>query len=347
MKTHKERIKELQCLLKKEKLEAVVINRPLEAGFLTGFHLEGCVLFVSKTNAWAFVPQMLFDHFKAKVPFVEAVASNDMKDAAIAQIKKCNFKIKKVAFQPETETYLDGVFWKKHGLIEKEGLTASLRLTKKGTELTATRKACQIAAKAFDIIKPKIKAGRTEISVARELEGIMQSMGATGPSFDTIVAFGSNSALPHHETSMRVLKKNEAVLIDYGCVYNFYRSDRTRTFFYGKADAKFKKVHAIVAASHNKGIKALKSGVKASSIDKVCRDEIMDKGYGQYFIHGTGHGVGLEIHEEPRVNSVSKHILKEGMILTVEPGIYLNGKFGVRIEDTLLVKKKGYEILTK
>ncbi|MCK5582860.1 MAG: aminopeptidase P family protein, partial [Elusimicrobiales bacterium] len=226
-------------------------------------------------------------------------------------------------------------------------LTAFLRLTKKGAELKAVRKACHIAAKAFDIIKPKIKEGRTEISVARELEHIMQLMGATGPSFDTIVAFGPNSALPHHETSTRVLKKNEAVLIDYGCVYDFYRSDRTRTFFYGKADAEFKKVHAIVAASHRKGIKALKSGIKASTIDKICRNEIMDKGYGEYFIHGTGHGVGDEIHEEPRVNAKSKYVLKEGMVLTVEPGIYLNGKFGVRIEDTLLVKKNGYEILTK
>ncbi|MBU2530604.1 MAG: aminopeptidase P family protein [Elusimicrobia bacterium] len=347
MKTHKERIKELQSLLKKEKLDAVVINRPLEVGFLTGFYLDGCVLLVSKTNAWAFVSQMLFEHFKSKVPFIETLASNDMKSAAIAQIKKNKFKIKKVAFQPETENYVNGMFWKTHGLLEKAGLTASLRLTKNEAELKAIRKACYIASKAFDIIKPRIKAGRTEISVARELEHIMQSMGATGPSFDTIVGFGANSAMPHHETSMRVLKKNEAVLIDYGCVYDFYRSDRTRTFFYGNADAEFKKVHAIVVASHQKGMKAVKSGIKASSIDKVCRDEIMDKGYGQYFVHGTGHGVGLEIHEAPTVNSKSQDILKEGMILTVEPGIYLHGKFGVRIEDTLLVKKKGYEILTK
>ena len=347
MTIYKERIKELQHLLKKNKLDAVVINRTLEVGFLTGFYLDGCVLLVSKTNIWGFIPQMLFEHFKTSAPFVEAVAANDIKGAAIAEIKKNKFKIKKTAFQPETETYVDGMFWKKHGLIEKAGLTAFLRLTKKGAELKAVRKACHIAAKAFDIIKPKIKEGRTEISVARELEHIMQLMGATGPSFDTIVAFGPNSALPHHETSTRVLKKNEAVLIDYGCVYDFYRSDRTRTFFYGKADAEFKKVHAIVAASHRKGIKALKSGIKASTIDKICRNEIMDKGYGQYFIHGTGHGVGLEIHEEPRVNAKSKYVLKEGMVLTVEPGIYLNGKFGVRIEDTLLVKKNGYEILTK
>ncbi len=347
MMIHKERIKELQYLLKKEKLDAVVINRPLEVGFLTGFYLDGCVLLVSRTTVWGFIPKMLFEHFKSKVPFVEASASNEMKSSVIAEIKKNKFKIKKTVFQPEAETYVDGMFWKKHGLIEKPGLTASLRLRKKGAELKAIRKACHIAASAFKIIKPKIKAGRTEISVARELEDIMQSMGATGPSFDIIVAFGPHAALPHHETSKRVLKKNEAVLIDYGCVYDFYRSDRTRTFFYGKADAEFKKVYAIVEASHREGIKALKSGIKAASIDKICRNVITDKGYGQYFVHGTGHGVGLEIHEAPTVNSKSKAVLKEGMILTVEPGIYLNGKFGVRIEDTLLVKKNGYENLTK
>ncbi len=334
-------------MLKKEKLDAVVINRPLEVGFLTGFFLDGCLLLVSRTNVWGFVPKMLFEHFKVKVPFVEAVASNDMKGTLMAQIKKNKFKIKKTAFQPETETYVDGMFWKTRGLIEKAGLTAGLRLRKKGAELKAVRKACHIAAKAFDIIKPRIKAGRTELSVLKELEDIMRSMGASGPSFDTIVAFGPHSALPHHETSDRILKKNEAVLIDYGCVYDFYRSDRTRTFFYGKADAEFKKVYAIVEASQKKGVKALKAGIKAASIDRICREEIMDKGYGQYFVHGTGHGVGLEIHEAPTVNSKSKDILKEGVILTVEPGIYLNGKFGVRIEDTLLIKKKGYENLTK
>ncbi|MCG2725462.1 MAG: aminopeptidase P family protein [Elusimicrobia bacterium] len=347
MSIYSQRIKELQRLLKKEKLDAVVINRPIEAGFLTGFYLDGCVLLISKTNAWAFVPKMLFEHFKYKVPFVEAVASNDIKAGVIAEIKKYKFKIKKTVFQPETETYVSGMFWKKHGLIEKAGLTACLRLTKKGAELKAIRKACHVAAKAFLVIKSRIKAGRTEISVARELEDIMQAMGATGPSFDLIVAFGANSALPHHETSMRVLKKNEAVLIDYGCIYDFYRSDMTRTFFYGKADTEFKKVYSIVETSQKKAVKALKSGIKAAFIDKTARDLIMDEGYGQYFVHGTGHGVGLEIHEAPTVNSKSKDILKEGMILTVEPGIYLNGKFGVRIEDTLLVKKNGCEILTK
>ena len=345
MKIYNERISELQHLLKKEKLDAVVINRTLETGFLTGFYLSGCVLVVSVKDVWAFVPKMLFDHFKSKVPFVETIACDDIKSSAIKKIKDGKFK--KFAFQPETETYLGGMFWKKRGFLEKAGLTAKLRLIKKGAELKAVRKACHVAAQSFNTIKRRIKAGRTEISVARELEDLMQAKGATEPSFDLIVAFGSNSALPHHETSMRRLKKNEAVLIDYGCVYDFYRSDMTKTFFYGKADAEFKKVYSIVEASQKKGVKALKSGVKASFIDKVSRDLIMDSGYGQYFIHGTGHGVGLEIHEAPTLNSKSKDTLKEGMIVTVEPGIYLNGKFGVRIEDTLLVKKNGYEILTK
>ena len=175
----------------------------------------------------------------------------------------------------------------------------------------------------------------------------MQAAGATRPSFDLVVAFGANSALPHHEVSTRVLKKNEAVLIDFGCVYDFYCSDITKTFFYGKPDAEFKKVYSIVESAYKKSVKALKSGVKASFIDKVGRDLITDEGYGQYFTHGTGHGMGLEPHEAPSLYSKSKDILKEGMILTVEPGIYLNGKFGVRIEDTFLVKKNGYEILTK
>jgi len=171
-------------------------------------------------------------------------------------------------------------------------------------------------------------------------------MGAKGPSFNLIIGFGPDSALPHHESSDRPLKNNEAVLIDYGCVYNGYCSDITRTYFHGKPDVEFKKVYAIVDAAQKAGVKKVKAGARTFDIDKACRDHIADAGYGQYFIHGTGHGVGLEIHESPTLNTKSKETLRAGMAVTVEPGIYLYGKFGVRIEDSVLVKNGGCEILT-
>ncbi|HNT96871.1 MAG TPA: aminopeptidase P family protein [Elusimicrobiales bacterium] len=345
MTTNEKRLRQLQALLRKNKLDALFVSRPLEAGFLTGFHLEGCLLAAGKDDVRAFLPKMLFDHFRSVVPFVKAEASDDPAGSALAFLKEKGWR--KTAFEPEAETYLGGTAWRKKGLSEFGGLTASLRQCKEGDELAAVRKACAIAAKAFRIVKPRIKAGRTETSVALELEDVMQSMGATKTSFATIVGFGPNAAMPHHETSERRLKKNEAVLIDFGCVYKNYCSDMTRTFFYGKPDAEFRKVHAIVQKSHDLGIKAVRPGVSTIAVDKVCRDHIADAGYGQYFIHGTGHGVGLEIHEPPRLNTRYKGTLRKGMIVTVEPGIYLHGRFGVRIEDTVLVTGAGREILTK
>ncbi len=177
----------------------------------------------------------------------------------------------------------------------------------------------------------------------------MRAMGAKGPSFDLIVAFGENGALPHHVTSERKLKDNEPILIDFGCVYKGYCSDITRTFFHGTPGEEFNKVYNIVKKAHDEGLKALKPGLAAKAADKVCRDIISDEGYGQYFIHSTGHGVGLEIHESPAVSSRAdeKSLLKKGMAVTVEPGIYLLGKFGVRIEDTALITDDGCEVLTR
>jgi len=345
MNFYAKRIRDLQGLLKDEKLDALVVARPLETAFLTGFSMDGYIMLVSRAGAWAFMPKMLLEQFNSKAPFVKAASCDNTQEAVISKVKEQKFK--KTAFEPETETYLRGRFWAKRGCLEKKGLTASLRLVKEGEEITALRRSCRVAAAAFRRIQPRVKTGRTELSVARELEDFMQAKGAKGPSFDLIVGFGPHSALPHHESSERRLKNNEAVLIDFGCVYNGYCSDMTRTFFHGRPPAEFLKVHAIVAASQKAGVKAVKAGVKARLVDKVCRDYIADSGYGQYFIHGAGHGVGLEIHEAPTLNAKSEETLKTGMTVTVEPGIYLIGRFGVRIEDSVLVKKSGCEILTK
>ena len=338
-------MKDLRQLLKKEKLDAMVIARPLEQGFFTGYHMDGYLMLVSQTDAWAFMPKMFVDQFRSKVDFVNPSAPDSMLEAVIAKVKDNKFR--KTAFEPETENYLRGRFWRKKGFLEFRGLTAGLRAVKEGEEISILRKSCHIAAKAFKIIKPRIKSGRTEISVSRELEDIMQAMGAKGPSFNLIIGFGPDSALPHHETSDRPLKKNEAVLLDFGCVYNGYCSDMTRTYFHGKPGAEFKKVYAIVDAAQKAGVKKVRAGVKTVAVDKACRDYISDAGFGQYFIHGTGHGVGLEIHEAPTLNTKSAETLRAGMAVTVEPGIYLYGKFGVRIEDSVLVKSGGCEILTK
>jgi Xaa-Pro aminopeptidase len=345
MTIHEKRLKDLQYLLKTNKLDAIVVSRPLEQDFLTGFRMDGYVMLVARTDAWAFMPKMLLDHFKSKVDFVKASAPDLALEAVISKVRDGG--LKKAVFEPETESYLRGRFWRKKGFSEFKGLTSGLRAVKEGEEIGILRESCRIAAKTFRIIKPRIKSGRTEISVSRELEDLMQGMGAKGPSFNLIVGFGPDSALPHHESSERPLKKDSAVLLDFGCVYNGYCSDITRTYFHGKPGAEFKKVYDTVAAAQKAGLRKVKAGAAASGVDKACRDHIADAGFGQYFIHGTGHGVGLEIHEAPTLNTKSVETLRAGMAVTVEPGIYLAGKFGVRIEDSVLVKSGGCEVLTK
>lgn len=345
MNIHAKRIKDLQHMLRQHKLDAVVLDRKLETYFLTGYNQDNVFMLVTRAGAWAFMPKMLLADFAAKVPFVAASAPDALLEAVALKAKE--LRLKKTVFEPETASYLRGNFWKKKGFGEQRGLTAVLRAVKEGEEVELLRKSCRIAARAFGLIKPRIKTGRTELSVYRELEDIMQGMGASGVSFSLIVGFGPNSALPHHETSERRLKSSEAVLLDYGCVYGGYCSDITRTYFHGRPTDEFKKVHSIVAASQKAGLAAVKPGAKTRAVDAACRDHIAAAGYGQYFIHGTGHGVGLEIHEAPTLNTKSDETLRPGMAVTVEPGIYLHGRFGVRIEDSVLVTRTGCEILTK
>ena len=346
MNIHEKRVKDLQYMLKQHKLDALLMGRTLEIGFFTGFHLDDCALLVTRAGATVFMPKMFVEQFRSQIDFAAAVAADgSAEDAALARVKE--LKLKRAAFEPDAETYTRGTAWRKAGVLEHGGLTGALRAIKEGEEAGTLRRSCRIAAKAFGLVKPRIKTGCTERSVYRELEDVMQAMGAKGPSFNLIVGFGPNSAMPHHETSDRRLKNNETVLLDYGCVYDHYCSDITRTFFHGKPTEEFKKVYAIVAASQKAGLAKVRAGVKAKDVDAACRGLIADAGYGQYFIHGTGHGVGLEIHEYPRLNTKFEAVLRAGMAVTVEPGIYLHGKFGVRIEDSVLVTRTGCEILTR
>ncbi len=346
MNIHVKRIKDLQYMLKQHGLDALAMGRTLEIGFLTGFHLDDCEMLVTRSGAWVFMPKMFVEQFRSQIDFAAAVPVDGAAGSPLlAKVKE--LKLRRAAFEPEAETYKRGTAWRKAGLQEKDGLTGALRSVKEGEEIELLRRSCHIAAKAFGLVKPRIKTGCTEMSVYRDLEDTMQAMGAKGPSFNLIVGFGPNSAMTHHVSSDRKLRNNETVLLDYGCVYGHYCSDITRTYFHGRPTEEFKKVYSIVAASQKAGLARVRAGVKTLDVDAACRNTIADAGYGQYFIHGTGHGIGLEIHEYPRLNTRCDAVLRAGMAVTVEPGIYLHGKFGVRIEDSVLVTKTGCEILTR
>lgn len=345
MNTHEIRAQEIMKKLKEKRIDGIIVPSIKEVFFITGFHQDRTVLLVTQKEIYAFLPKMFLDHFKQITPWAKTIIYTDLYNDIAEKIRE--LKLKNVFFDIDTLTYVEGKKFSELKIKETSGFFKEFMIIKKRQEFENIKKSCQIAAKAFSLIKPKIKQGIKEIEIARELEYIMQKLGASTRAFDTIVAFGSNSALPHHETSERKLKKNEVVLIDYGCIYKRYCSDITRTFFYGKPTEEFLKVHSIVDKAQKQGIKSATEGVKCFDVDKICRDIISEQGYGQYFTHGTGHGVGLLVHEEPYLNTRSKEVLKQGMTVTVEPGIYLYGKFGVRIEDTIYITKKHPIILTK
>lgn len=221
-----------------------------------------------------------------------------------------------------------------------------IRMIKSDEELELIAKAEQIGVDAFKHILSYIKPGVSEKDIAAELEYFMKKNGAEKTSFDTIVLSGERTALPHGVPGDRIIKNGDFLLMDYGCVYNGYCSDMTRTIMIGKADKKQKEIYNTVLNAQMTGLNVLKAGIGGFSADKAARDVIDEAGYGDYFGHSLGHGVGLQIHELPNLSPKSDIILEENMIVSCEPGIYIYGYGGVRIEDLVCVKKDGIRNLT-
>lgn len=228
----------------------------------------------------------------------------------------------------------------------EEELIQESRMIKDEEELAKIAKAEAIGDAAFSYILDVIKPGMTEAEVALELEFFMKRQGASKLSFDTIVASGSNSSMPHARVTDRKLENGDFVTMDFGCVYQGYCSDMTRTVALGTPSGEMRKVYQIVLDANLRAMEGIRAGVECSAIDALARDYIAVQGYGEYFGHGLGHSVGLEIHEEPRFSPKCKVMTQENMVITDEPGIYLPGQFGVRIEDLVVVKKDGYECLS-
>ena len=221
-----------------------------------------------------------------------------------------------------------------------------LRAVKDDEEIALLREACAVADRAFARLLPSLRPGRSEKDVARELEALMLEEGGDGPSFETIVASGPNSAVPHHRPTDRVLGTGEFVKFDFGSLYRGYHSDMTRTVAIGPLADWQRDVYDLVARSQAAGREALAVGASCGDVDKVARDVIVAAGHGDDYTHSLGHGVGLEIHEAPTLRAGATDTLADRTPVTVEPGVYLAGRGGVRIEDTLVVRDDGPELLT-
>lgn len=245
---------------------------------------------------------------------------------------------------------VDGLkYWKSilkgNKLVPTKKTIEELRRHKEAAEITLLKKSQKINERVFQEIRNSIRPGMTELEIAWQIKVLGHERGADDISFEPIVAFGPHSAIPHHQNTTRKLKARDIVLIDMGMKYKGYCSDMTRTFFMGKPSAEQAKVYDLVLSAQKAGIAATRAGVKAAEVDAAARAVMGD--LAQYFGHSLGHGIGLDVHEFPSVSSRSQAILQEGMVVTMEPGIYLPGKFGVRIEDMGQVTQKGYENFTK
>jgi len=232
-------------------------------------------------------------------------------------------------------------------LIPNDGSIKSVRVVKEPREIDAIRKAQEIAELGFSHLLDFIQPGMTEREVALELEFFTRRAGSEGMAFPPIIAAGPHGAMPHAQLSDQVIGDGDMIVMDFGCIYGGYRSDMTRTIVVGKATDEMKAVYDIVLKAQQAALDGLKEGIEEVAGDKLARDIIDNAGYKERFGHGLGHGVGLEIHEAPRLSPLAKSVLREGMVVTVEPGIYLPGRFGVRIEDFVVVKKDGIENLTE
>lgn len=261
-----------------------------------------------------------------------------------------DFHLKNIGFESDQLTVdiynkISSVFHKKIFLPLSDELKL-IRARKDKTEIALMKKAASIASSAIRSTLSEIRPSVTEKDLALQLEYGARKLGADQVSFEPIVAFGKNSALPHAKPTSKKIKKRDFIVIDFGVKYKGYCSDETCTVAFGELTKKQKHAYQAVKSAQEAALECIKSNVEGSAVDRQVRD-IFGKKYGSYFVHGTGHGVGLEVHEAPRLASNSQDVLETNMVVTVEPGLYFPGQWGIRIEDTVLVKENCCEKLTK
>lgn len=348
---NKTRLDRLRQSLEERQLDAIVINQPYNRFYLSGFTGSAGVLLITGESAYLITDFRYTEQATAQAPLFQVLKPETNNLALLSQLLD-EAQVKRLGFEgnyltvDEHNAYRDALGQRE--LISVTGLVEGLRLIKDEHEQGLMRQAAAIADQAWEQLIPMIKAGVAERDLALELEYRMKRLGAEGLAFDIIVASGARSALPHGRASEKLIASGDLVTFDFGAIYQGYCSDMTRTVMIGEPSAKQRQIYEIVLEAEQRGVAACKAGLTGRELDEVCRSYIREKGYDTAFGHGTGHGVGIDVHEGPRVSfRGEKELLKPGMIVTIEPGIYLPGWGGVRIEDMVLVTEDGCESFSK
>lgn len=344
------RIKQTNSLVKKNKLDVLIVSRLSNIRYLCGYSGSNGILVLAPPKAY------FLTDFRYKVQARKEVKNCQVVIAErelIGEFVKLQCFRKKVTVGFESAFMTVEVHGKIKELIPKANLVPvsnmveSLSVVKDAGEITKIKRAVKIADMVFGDILKLVRPGVKERDLALEMSYRMIKLGADGPAFDFIVASGQRSCMPHGRASDRKLKKGDFVTFDFGCFYNGYASDITRTIVLGKATARQKKIYNIVLKAQLEAISSVRPRMPAKELDKVARDVINKEGYGDYFGHGLGHGLGLEVHDNPVLNPRSRDILVEGNVVTIEPGIYIPAWGGVRIEDDVVVTQNGCRVLSK
>ncbi|QHT60425.1 aminopeptidase P family protein [Paenibacillus lycopersici] len=344
------RVAGLRGKLQQLGVDAMLVTNAVNRRYISGFTGSSGVLLVTQKDSW-----LLTDfRYMTQAP-QQAVNFTVVEHAQkwIESVKELAVPagVKKLAFEQDTVVFSEYTAWKSAlgadiELVPVSGAIEGLRMYKDESELAIMRDACKLADDTFQHMLSFIKPGLREREVALEMEMFMRSRGATSSSFDTIVASGERSALPHGVASDRVIGTDEFVKLDFGAYYNGYCSDLTRTVVVGKPTDRHREIYEIVLEAQLATLAGIKPGMTGKEADAIARDIITRYGYGDKFGHGTGHGLGMEIHEAPRLSVSGTAVLEPGMTVTVEPGIYLPGFGGVRIEDDIVITAAGNTLLT-
>lgn len=330
--------------------QAMIVASAVNRRYLTGFTGSHGIVILSGDRAVLLTDSRYNVQAGQQAPDFEIVLHGSDVNATLTEKLK-ELGISKLLFEDRHVTFAEHAAWVKAlapvELMPAGAIIEELREVKDAGELAVMQEAADIADRTFAHILSFIKSGATELEIAAEMESYMRKLGASRPSFDTIVASGERSALPHGVASDRVVGRNEFVKLDFGAYYKGYCSDLTRTVFVGTPTDKHREIYEIVKEAQQHALDHLKPGMTGREGDALTRDIIARYGYGDHFGHGTGHGLGMEIHESPRLSMTGDFVLKPGNTVTVEPGIYIPGFGGVRIEDDVVITETGIQILTR
>ena len=357
---HFERIVRLQATLRRKKIDALLVSQPHNRRYLSGYtapdhgiqETSGFLLIPGDGQPYLLTDSRFTLQAEAEAPLFQVLMYTKGLLKLLERLHK-TIGFQNLAF--ESDYFLYSSFRRLSDLCAKKGwilrpesdLVEQMRLIKDEHELHLLRQSTALNEKVFQSVYATIEPGMTEREIALALDLTMREMGAEGPSFDTIVAFGTNAARPHAVPTDRELEAGDLVLIDMGLVYQGYCSDMTRTFVAGKPDQTYIDRHRLVRQAMLAGIGAIRAGVTGAEVDRAARQVLAGAGYGEAFGHGLGHGVGIAVHEEPRLSPRWRKQLKAGMVVTVEPGLYLADWGGIRLENMVVVTEEGSEVLNR